>query len=47
MWEEEAASGAEIVEEKEFLFPTDLPVVPTRCFGEELLVLNHLLLVGE
>lgn len=47
MWEKETTSWTEIVEEEEFLFFGYLPVVPTGCLGKELLVLNHLLLVGE
>jgi len=45
--EEEAASGAQVVEEEEFLVFADLPVVPLRCLSEECLILGQLLLVRE
>ena len=45
--QEEATSRTEIVEEEKLLLFSNLPMIPTGCFGEELLILNHLLLVRE
>jgi len=47
MWEEEARSGAEFVEEEELLLSTKFAVVVFGCFFLELLPFLQLLVVGK
>lgn len=47
MREEEATSRTEVVEEEQFLFTTNLAVVPLRGLGQKCFILGQLLFIGE
>ena len=47
MWQEEAASRTQIIEEKQLLFFADLTMITFGSFSKEQLVFRHLLLVRE